>query len=914
LVLFILKPMSMKLFLHSFLIMLPVLGFSQPSSPEKAVDSLILVSRALTGKGEFDSALEVNAAAEKLALDNLGRESAGYGNCCNNHGRIFYFKGEYFETEKWWLEAKAIRAKALGKEHLDYARSLSNLGVLYSEIGDYEKSETFHLEAKGIWEKVQGKQHPDYARSLNNLGILYSTMGNYEKAEPLYLEAMAIQEKTVGKEHPDYAASLNSLGVLYRAMRNYEKAEPLFLEAKTIRENALGKEHPDLARSLNNLAVLYWAMGNFEKAEQFHLEAKAIREKALGKEHPDYAASLSNLGALYFDMGKYGMSEPFYLEAMAIREKTMGKEHPFYAMSLYNLADLYEVQNRFDESEPRLEEYYSLRQSMLSTAATFLSEQELASYTATFKSDGDNKSSYLYARMAKGEPPGILPEMCFDHSLFQKGFLLMAANRLNTLAAAVPETAQLNNQLKSYRRRLADELSNPIADRTGVAELEEKANTLEKELARKVAGYGEALRQVTWQEVQQQLKPGEAAIEFVHFRYFTPKPTDSTMYAALVIRPGDASPRFLPLFEERELAQLLKSASGRAFTRINALYALGGDKSLYDLIWKPMESQLEGVKTVYCSPSGLLHRLNLAATAPHFGAGGSRQLVALGSTRQLVLPDANPRSGTDAVLIGGVRYTSDTTAIAAANAGIATKDWPSSDLHFIPENATRGDDWKYLPESTVEVLNIQEVLQAANWAVKLDTGYFATEEAFRNIGHGNLSPRILHVATHGFFFPDPTDRNGGRGMREGEPMFKLSAHPMIRSGLLLAGAEEAWVSGKAPENREDGILTAYEISQMNLSNTELVVLSACETGMGDIEGNEGVYGLQRAFKIAGAKYLIMSLWKVSDQSTRELMTEFYREWLENRLEIPAAFRKAQQTIKNKYPDAPYHWAGFVLME
>ncbi|MBL7808071.1 MAG: CHAT domain-containing protein [Saprospiraceae bacterium] len=137
---------------------------------------------------------------------------------------------------------------------------------------------------------------------------------------------------------------------------------------------------------------------------------------------------------------------------------------------------------------------------------------------------------------------------------------------------------------------------------------------------------------------------------------------------------------------------------------------------------------------------------------------------------------------------------------------------------------------------------------------------------------------------------------------------------MIRSGLILAGAQEAWSSGKPPLNREDGILTAYEISQMNLSNTELVVLSACETGLGDIQGNEGVYGLQRAFKIAGAKYLIMSLWKVSDQSSREMMTEFYQCWLGEGLAIPEAFRKAQGNMKRKYPDAPYHWAGFVLVE
>ncbi|MBP6185625.1 MAG: CHAT domain-containing protein, partial [Saprospiraceae bacterium] len=176
----------------------------------------------------------------------------------------------------------------------------------------------------------------------------------------------------------------------------------------------------------------------------------------------------------------------------------------------------------------------------------------------------------------------------------------------------------------------------------------------------------------------------------------------------------------------------------------------------------------------------------------------------------------------------------------------------------------------------------------------------------------NPSPRVLHIATHGFFFPDPVDKI--LTSREGEPVFKWSDNPMIRSGLILAGGNYAWQNGKAVSpDKEDGILTAYEISQMNLSNTELVVLSACETGLGDIQGNEGVYGLQRAFKIAGAKYLIMSLWQVPDRETMEFMTTFYKNWLEQKLSIPDAFRKTQREMRDRFFN-PYSWGAFVLVE
>jgi CHAT domain-containing protein len=170
------------------------------------------------------------------------------------------------------------------------------------------------------------------------------------------------------------------------------------------------------------------------------------------------------------------------------------------------------------------------------------------------------------------------------------------------------------------------------------------------------------------------------------------------------------------------------------------------------------------------------------------------------------------------------------------------------------------------------------------------------------------------LATHGFFFTDPKESKPSEGQAVGEKTFKVSDNPMIRSGLVLAGGNHAWKTGKPlSPGLEDGILTAYEISQMNLANTELVVLSACETGLGDLVGNEGVYGLQRAFKIAGAKYLVMSLWQVPDFQTQVFMSTFYKHWLEDNMAIPEAFWVTQSELKAKYGEA-FKWAGFVLVE
>ena len=993
----------MKAILSLLLWLAPVLAFSQvaDSSVVRQVDSLIQVSRTLTGKSDFGKALEINAAAEKLALEKLGRESAVYGNCCFNHGRVLHFKNDYRTAEKWYLESRAIREKVLGKEHLDYAASvnslanlynvmgqyekaeplyleskairekafgkdhpnyassLNNLAVLYKTMGQYEKAESLYLESKTIREKSMGKEHPNYASCLNNLAVLYYAMGQYEKAEPLYLKSKAIWEKALGKEHPDYASSLNNLANLYYAMGQYEKAETLYLESKAIREKALGKEHPEYARSLNNLADLYKTMGQYEKAETLYLESKAIREKALGKEHPSYAASLNGLANLHYDMGQYKKAEPLYLESKAIREKALGKEHPEYARSLNNLANLYRDMGQYEKSEPLNLESIAIREKVLgkqhpgyakslkSIALLYwsmgqyekaepfflelstvnrhliekilcnLSERELNNYLNTFS---ERQGQTLSFTQISGRVKATLA--CYDNTLFYKGFLFNASSHINNLAQHDTAAIRLHNLLKSYHRRLAAEYAKPIAERKSVEELEAKANTAEKELVRTVAGYGEAIRQVNWQEVQSALKPGEAAIEFVHYNFYTPDPTDSVMYAALVLRPGDTQPAFIPLLEERQLTPLLRGIQGSDFDLIDQRYAFrNGKNALHALIWQPLDSLLQGVKTIYCSPSGLLHRINLGAVplSSDQTFADRYHLVVLGSTRQLVTGRSTTANATAAAtLFGGIQY--DSKIMAAAQDPNSEEDMrgATATLPFPYDTTLRGggdnSPWRPLPATETEVRNIAAMLQKRGFKTALQTGPAATEETFKQLGRTEPSPRILHLATHGYFFPDAKISKQSAVSSMQEPVFKLSDHPMIRAGLILAGANPTWTTGKPPEQGEDGILTAYEISQMNLSNTELVVLSACETGLGDLVGNEGVYGLQRAFRIAGAKYLVMSLWQVSDRMTGELMTEFYRQYLEEKKPVPDAFRGAQRAMRAKYPGSASAWAGFVLVE
>ena len=451
-----------------------------------------------------------------------------------------------------------------------------------------------------------------------------------------------------------------------------------------------------------------------------------------------------------------------------------------------------------------------------------------------------------------------------------------------------------------------------------------------------MAGFGEALRQVNWQEVQAALKPGEAAIEFIRFHYHNPNPTDSTLYAALLVKPGMESPAFISLFEEKQLDALLAPLAEQGSSGINELYGGQAGQSLHRLLWSPIEPHLAEVKTVYYSPSGLMHRLNMGAIPVADGKilADRHELVCLSSTRQLVIAPAYAKAmagkTSTAVVYGGIQFDMDSTAYPGRS---NLQDDNSSNrrgLSFSQSDSTlrlarrslgkgEGDSWQYLKWSEKEADNVQNILAKAGIAAETRKGWQATEESFKQIGSPlqgdkNPSPRILHISTHGFFFPDPKETvNRGPSAVDREPVFKISDHPMIRAGLVLAGGNHAWKTGKPLGNREDGILTAYEISQLDLRNTDLVVLSACETGLGQIEGNEGVYGLQRAFKIAGAKHLVMSLWQVPDYQTQELMTAFYRNMLEKEMPVRQALHAAQNEMRQKRYE-PFYWAGFVLVE
>jgi tetratricopeptide (TPR) repeat protein len=864
--------------------------------------------------GDYSKALPLYLEALENTEKSLGKEHSSYGVYLNNLAELYESMGEYPKALLLYLEALENTEKSLGKEHSSYGVRLNNLAGLYRTMGDYSKALPLYLEALENTEKSLGKEHSWYGVYLSGLASLYNSMGDYSKALPLYLEALENTEKSLGKEHSEYGVRLNNLAELYRTMGDYSKALPLYLEALENTEKSLGKEHPNYGVRLNNLAGLYRRMGDYPKALPLYLEALENTEKSLGKEHPNYGVRLNNLAVLYRTMGDYPKALPLYLETLENTEKSLGKEHSEYGVRLNNLAELYRTMGDYSKALPLYLEAIENISKQLEQAFSFMSESQKEQFLKTVDFNFEVYQSF-FTRYSTEKPE--VAQHAYDIELATKGMILQSGIQTRQAIQNSGDSTALQkfDEWSLYKNLLAKQYSLPIAERrSDLKELEDKAEKAEGELSRLSAAFGEskALSGIRWQDVQKQLGNNEVAIEFTSFNYRNNKEwTDSTLYIALVLRKDDKHPHLIPLFEQQQLDSLLASKGSSDAEFVSNLYQ--NYNGLYELVWQPLEQYVPKGSTVYFASSGSLHQIAMHAISLPDGSvlSDAYNLHQLSTTamltRQVEKTNTLPQH---IALFGGIRYDATSTSPQTPT----NEDFLTQKLSFsLPKDLVRGSEsWTYLPGTLKEVEKIAAIAGQQKIKYTLHTGKDAEEEKFKQLS-GKQAPEVLHIATHGFFFPDPKKELPDNLMRldNEKQVYKQSDNPLYRSGLLFAGANKAWLGEEQTEG-EDGILSAYEVSFQYFGNTKLVVLSACETGLGDIKGSEGVFGLQRAFKAAGVQYLMMSLWKVPDAATSEFMESFYTEWFKGNT-IEQAFQNTQNQMKTKYRNEPYKWAAFVLV-
>ena len=853
------------------------LGIKHPDT----VDSISNLAGFYYGQGQYAKAEPLYIEELKYNRESLGSKHPDTAKSINILALNYLKQAQYAKAEPLFVEALKIRREVLGNKHPDTAGSIDNLGDLYSDLGQYAKAEPLFVEALQIRREVLGNKHPYTAISVIRLAHHYSAQAQYFRAEILYLEALKINRETLGSKHPNTASCLGTLGLLYSNQSQYAKAEPLYLEALDIKREVLGNKNPDTANSINSLAVVYYHQAQYAKSEILYLEALKIRREILGNTHPDTAESVNNLGQLYEQQVQYPKAEPLLIEALKINRGVLGNNHPTTAKSIVNLATFYSNQAKYAKAEPLYLEALKISTAHLQATAIIQSEN---AQILMANNDKFYLNTFLTNALDNHTPGGG-----YDHVLSWKGMIYRRQNLLRSLQGNDP----LKKELSDTIRQLATLLnSTPKPGEVNqyeakVRALSEKKEDLEKELAKQIPSLN--LAKVTPSDLQNIIALDAALIDIFQYKYrYQAKDGKGKLifedrYAAWVIRKDKPIVR-VELGSAEDINKLIFQWRSSLSTRKSPSEGpQDPGLGLREKVWLPIVKHLEGTKTVIISPDGLLGTLPFTALP---GEDIKKYLIEERNIAVVpflqTLPDLLAKKESTGIAsmlaLGDVAY--DVEAII-----------PSSTSSLLAVRGEKGTKWNRLPGTKAEVLSIENSFRKyfpSGNLLELNQNK-ASEQSVRESAPKS---RYLHFATHGFFADETVKamsvKQDDRKKMMGEKVGVTGENPGLLSGLVLAGAN---LPPKG--NGDDGILTASEVAELDLTGVELAILSACETGLGKTAGGEGIFGLQRAFQLAGARTVVASSWKVPDLSTKELMVRFYGNLWEKKMGKLEALREAQ---------------------
>lgn len=844
----------------------------------------LAVAKSFTQQGLYTQALEfvnavtlqqtslpanITASAEQI-LGDIYRLQLQFPTAINHYQKAF---------EQWQQQ----------NDFTKIIECLNTLGNIYEITGNLPLSIKYYQLALDIANK--NAETESMAAILNNIGVIYRQLGDNSKAKDSYLKALDINIKKGNAERISYG--YNNLGILYEQDEKLDSAVIYFEKSLAIKESS--QDQKGLAASLINLGNAYKRLNKLTEAEEKFNKSLSISQSINDKQGEAFA--YGSLAALKLEMNDLNASIDFANKNLEIA-KTIDLKKTLKE-AYRQLAWAYENTNQLNLAEEDYKQIIDINQNEINANFSILSENEKEMFFKTVTDDYDR--FYAFAQKRQDSNPAINDDT-YNTVLRNKGLLLKSSTAMRNaiLSSNNNEIIGKYEQWTALKQSIAQQYSLPASKRANqLKSMEDATNNLERELVKSSAEFNDYQNAgtLTWIDIKSKLLDNEAAIEFINFK--TSK--DSSYYAALIISKQLEHPIFQILFEEKKLEQILGALGGNNLRFVQNVYGTMAESntSLYNLIWKPIEKYLKGYTTVYYSPSGLLHKISFSAIAQ-----SNNHYLVDDYNLHLVSTTANaggsvenkPISMSQVTLFGGITYSIQ----------------PSS-------NQT----WKYLQGTLTETEMIGDLFTQQNINVTRLTDTSAREEDFKL-----LAPRssILHIATHGFFYPDPDKlkkiinaekevgkiqfRGGADTTMRSSNVFIQSSNPLMRSGLVFARANDFW--GKSDQtNGDDGVLTALEVLNIDLRQNQLVVMSACETGLGDIAGSEGVYGLQRSFRMAGSQKLIMSLWQVPDAETAEFMKIFYTNLIKT-ANLRESFIQAQKQMRQKYD--PYFWAAFVLLQ
>jgi CHAT domain-containing protein/Tfp pilus assembly protein PilF len=796
--------------------------------------------------------------------------------------------------------------RSVGPNHPRTALALCQLGVILTNEGDFVQADAVLNRALAIQEKALAPDDPDLGRTLRDLGSLLERRGDLTRAEELDLRALAILEKAEGRARLQTGTVLNNLGVIYLSRRDYKRAGEYLERGLPLMEAVYGADSIYAAIPLQNLGIVAREAKDYVKAEGYYLRALASREKNLGPEHPDIAANLINLANVYRSKGDYPLALDTHLKALRMFERTAGPSAPFTLLSLVNVARTYAVMGDLQNAvlyQTRLEQ---ATETAIALNLFIGSERQRVAYLTPI-AERTERTLSLNQQMTPGDPDSTA--LAVTVLLQRKGRVIDAAADMQAALRrnADTESRALLDQLNDVVGRLARLVLNgpqktPVDEyRTSIAALEERKEQLESQIGRRSAEFRATSVPVTLEAVQATMPPDAALIEFAAYRPFDPTIENvgaafgKARYVAYVVHRS-GPPTAVDLGEADTID-----------TKVEALRGALGDparrdvrqlsRALDDAVMRPVRGFVgNSIAQLLVSPDGALNLIPFEALVDERG----RYLVQryrwtyLTSGRDLLRMRVARESEHGPLIVADPAFGE---RIATSAAAVATPTGRTREPRRSVTSARDLSDVYFAPIAGTarEAQAIQQLFQDAT----VLAGERATESSLRQFD----APRLLHIATHGFFlqYAGIAPKTGAAESGGGP-----SRDPLLRAGLALARANVR--GGTDPD---DGVLTALEASRLNLWGTKLVTLSACDTGVGEIRNGDGVYGLRRAFVLAGAESLLMSLWPVSDTWTERQMRGYYQN-LKLGKGRGESLRLVQLDLLARNPGLhPFYWANFI---
>ncbi len=871
----------------------------------ETIQILVTLGAVRAHLGDYATAERDLRRAETLAGQIEGASDFLVAACAANLALVHRGRGDLSRSVEESQRASALLSQALGPDHYSTLTGRANTAVVLGELGDYDRALPMLEDVLRRMEGAVGSDHPYTGRIANDLGVVHLKRGDLGAARGYFERAIAIHEARLGEQSTQLALFLNNLAMVHHAELRYDDALAALERAGEITRSSLGESHPQLAYMTGNLAALHLDTLQLDEALSWGRESVRICEASLGGNHPRTAMSRHNVGIVLWHQGELAQAIKPVKRALAVWEDRLGENHPDTAMALGNLAMLHGANGNFAAALEASERARSIEDEFLARNLTLGSPSQQRDLVDTL-SDSTRMALSLHLRDSPGDPEAA--DLALRTLLRRKGRTVDAeADIARRVRAHLGEEAEpLLDELRGTTSRLDVLLRRGPGDgdveawRAQLATLEEQEEGLRQELSSRSAAFRAAVVPLGLSDVAGRLQPDQALVEFAVYRRLDPMAERGSQwgterYAVYVLR-HDGSVAGFDLGEVDEVDPRVGRIR-EAILRREPTETAG--REMFDAVLTPAEDALVGVDHLVIAPDGQLNLVPWSALLDASGRylGEDRLLTTVTSGRDLLRPASQEPSPGRATIVAGV----DFGQAAGGSIGGGTAE-PTSRSHC-------SGPWSALPGTEAEGRAIHEKLPGSTWL----QGAAASEHAIKSLD----SPPILHVATHGCFEEglawSPPDSRGAivhaqpRTLDDSAPLTRVvESNPLLSSGIALAGANDP------PEDGDNGFLTAAEVVQMNLNGTRLVVLSACETGLGKVRNGDGVQGLRRALVLAGSETQVLSLWKVDDDATAALMTEFYDQLLAG-TPRGEALRKARRAISSQERWVhPFFWSAFEL--